>query len=704
MTTKVKPAVVSDVKQHVNSTAAGPISVPEGFLAKPPLDADAGISSEEEEEDEEEGDDEEDEEPIKTNIPSRRTSSASASSQGSEGSKEKVFVKKEPTNDVELEKKPAKKIEEKESNEKKQIEKEPTSHLLNNCQIKLEKVSIVKVKKEPSTKDDEEEKNESSGNDSGVESGSSDSTNSTKDIKNIPPPKIGSLTILGPSLLNSSVKNGSLSITPANALASPLNALSAMAGNAAESASAGFGGEGALSSEYIPLDKLAMMGTTMRPRAAADKCEVCGESAADAAALESHRAARKHYKCCVAAECAAVVFETRADLGMHKMSCHRLQPTPPPSPHAPPPMSSPQLYCGPVANAVTAPQPQPGSIQPRSFASLAAPPSQQNTELLNTVNTNQLLVMKRLQSAPTDAPLAKGRRMDVGLDNGMPMQGAPNPVQLRPGSSVSISAAPQKGSANVVANLLATRGITVTPSGDANRTQPQQQTAIAQNAPSRAPPPLTLSSAISILPASSQSRQGSGFASPQARSSGRPGNQPPTLNLPTVDLTRDTPPQRQSPQMQRGRPPHQPPQRMRAFTCQVCDKSFHTRDSLSAHMSTHSSPSKLSHKCNLCNAQYPTQQGLAQHKQSFHKESSSSGVEVALPVVDLKQPGVPERLASLGIRHCIPLSQLQSMSGGLFGVPIIAIDSARSPAQSNLGGLGASNILSLGPLKSIPPR
>ncbi|XP_039279271.1 sal-like protein 1 isoform X2 [Nilaparvata lugens] len=704
MTTKVQPAVPvassSEVKQHANSTSS-PISVPEGFLAKPPLDGDDGISSEEEEEEEEEPEeDEEEEEPVKAGpASSRRSSSASGSSNHSSASSkdkepvknasvekvavknvsvekvavknismEKVAVKKEPMNDIEAEKVPPKKNEE--SNEmKKPIKKEP--------QVKVEKVSMVKVKKEPSAKD-EDDKNESSGNDSGVESSGAESINSNKDVKNIPPPKIGSLTILGPSLLNSSVKNGSLSITPANALASPLNALSVMsAGSNPEAAAGGFV-DAPLSNEYIPLDKLAMMGTTMRRNSTGGdgKCEVCGEVIGDATGLEAHRVTRKHFRC---GDCAGlVVFDTRHDLDMHRASAHPMQPNA---------MASPQLYCGP---SQVPPPPQPGSIQPRSFASLVAPPSQQTTELLNNVNTNQIQLMKRMQTQPpTDAPMAKGRRLDVSMDNGM---GAASPVQLRPGSSVSISAATPKGGANVVANLLASRGgITVTPSGEAGRSQAPAP----PSSPSRPPPPLTLGSAISIMPASSPSRQTSGFASPQGSARRGP---PPTMALPTVDLTRDTPPRHQTHAPQMRRPP-----RARAFICQVCDKSFHTREGLSTHMSTHSSSSgKLSYRCNLCNAQYPTQQGLAQHKQSFHKESGGAGTEMALPVVDLRQPGVPDRLASLGIRHIIPLSQLQSSSGGLFGVPIIAIDNARSPAQANLGGLGASNILSLGPLKALP--
>lgn len=104
-------------------------------------------------------------------------------------------------------------------------------------------------------------------------------------------------------------------------------------------------------------------------------------------------------------------------------------------------------------------------------------------------------------------------------------------------------------------------------------------------------------------------------------------------------------------------------------------------------------------RCTLCNAQYPNQQGLLQHKQTYHKEAQGS--EMALPVVDMKHPGTMQKLNSLGIRHCLIMSQLGNSSGGVFGIPIVAIDNARNPAVCNLGALGACNVLSLGPAKAL---
>jgi len=96
---------------------------------------------------------------------------------------------------------------------------------------------------------------------------------------------------------------------------------------------------------------------------------------------------------------------------------------------------------------------------------------------------------------------------------------------------------------------------------------------------------------------------------------------------------------------------------------------------------------------------------LTTHKQTYHKEvdtvAQNGGTELALPVVDLKSPHVLNRLANLGIQNYIPLSQLSAQTGGYFGLPIITIDGARNTSSCNLGALGATSILSLGPLKHI---
>ncbi|XP_011638137.1 bromodomain-containing protein 4-like isoform X2 [Pogonomyrmex barbatus] len=267
----------------------------------------------------------------------------------------------------------------------------------------------------------------------------------------------------------------------------------------------------------------------------------------------------------------------------------------------------------------------------------------------------------------------------------------------------------KKSDAKAVANVLAARGITVTPAANKNKTNEQNKQQIPSQQQQRPPPSqqplnvtaLNLNSAISIIPTSSQRKQQEQgqFAVPQNKQNKSPINdqveRPP--RPPTVDLTQDTPPQ--MPVVRRGRPPRA------MLTCQVCDKNFQNQDMLTQHMATHRTTSKLLHRCNLCPAQYPTVQALTTHKQTYHKEvdtvTQNGGTELALPVVDLKSPHVLNRLANLGIQSYIPLSQLSAQTGGYFGLPIITIDGARNTSTCNLGALGATSILSLGPLKHI---
>ncbi|KAG6797294.1 bromodomain-containing protein [Apis mellifera caucasica] len=281
---------------------------------------------------------------------------------------------------------------------------------------------------------------------------------------------------------------------------------------------------------------------------------------------------------------------------------------------------------------------------------------------------------------------------------------APAQVQNTSGASG------KKSDAKAVANVLAARGITVTPAANKNKSSeqnkqqipPQQQRTTSSQQPLNVTA-LTLNSAISIIPASSQKKQQEQgqFAVPHNKQNKTAVNEverPP--RPPTVDLTQDGPPQ--IPVVRRGRPPRA------LLTCQVCDKNFQNQEMLTQHMATHRAPSKLLHKCNLCPAQYPTVQALTTHKQAYHKEvdtvAQNGGAELALPVVDLKSPHVLNRLSNLGIQSYIPLSQLSAQTGGYFGLPIITIDGARNPNICNLGALGATSILSLGPLKHLSNR
>nr|CAD7414378.1 unnamed protein product [Timema poppensis] len=352
------------------------------------------------------------------------------------------------------------------------------------------------------------------------------------------------------------------------------------------------------------------------------------------------------------------------------------------------------------------------------------------------------------------------------------------------GNSVSVVASNGRGKndAKAVANILATRGITVTPAGAGRGGQPSpqrpalQQRVIPQSQPPPQPAPmaaLNLNSAISIIPAagSQSSRQpqiqnnrsggtgGGNFAvpmgrSPTSRQQQREVERPP--RPPTVDLTQDTPhrpppaPQTrpvQQPYIARGRGRGRPSLNMGAatrHTCQLCNKAFSTAESLGQHMLLHRSPGKLPYspgtqpamaqrvrpqaqawstkwKCSNCPAQYPNQQGLmlhqqacrrnlqtmqqqpAQHQQQHQQPSGlPAGVELAVPVVDLKSPGTVNRLRALGINHYIPFSPFLNKPNGYIGLPIVAVDGNRLPISGNITQMGATAVVSFGPLRTLP--
>lgn len=45
---------------------------------------------------------------------------------------------------------------------------------------------------------------------------------------------------------------------------------------------------------------------------------------------------------------------------------------------------------------------------------------------------------------------------------------------------------------------------------------------------------------------------------------------------------------------------------------------------------------------------------------------------------------------------------LQGNTSGVFGLPVVSVEGARNPNIINLGALGSSNVLPLGPVRSIP--
>ncbi|XP_031328551.1 fibrous sheath CABYR-binding protein-like isoform X2 [Photinus pyralis] len=212
---------------------------------------------------------------------------------------------------------------------------------------------------------------------------------------------------------------------------------------------------------------------------------------------------------------------------------------------------------------------------------------------------------------------------------------------------------PKKSDAKVVANILATRGITVTASAKPKEKPAQTK----EGAPSVA---INLNSAVSIIPTA---KNNSNPPSPTKSSSGE-------SRLPTVDLTDDSVPE--TPRSPIKQNPNSPQKNGRGAA--------------------------LPFRCDLCPAQYPTLGGLSKHRQSYHK--TGSPCEIGIPLIDLKQPGILQKLTNLGISNYIPMPS--STPDGHFVVPVVNMNVARNSTVCNLNALGASSLLTIGPVRSLP--
>lgn len=129
-----------------------------------------------------------------------------------------------------------------------------------------------------------------------------------------------------------------------------------------------------------------------------------------------------------------------------------------------------------------------------------------------------------------------------------------------------------------------------------------------------------------------------------------------------------------------------------------------------------------SFKCANCTAHFTTQQGLVQHQQQYHSndeghrnsspqapmlkasliKGSQVPNEVGIPLVDLSNEVTRRKLANLGIYNFIPVANRDLACGGFFGFPVVSLQGASNPSICNLGELGASSILSIGPVRQIP--
>lgn len=223
-----------------------------------------------------------------------------------------------------------------------------------------------------------------------------------------------------------------------------------------------------------------------------------------------------------------------------------------------------------------------------------------------------------------------------------------NPKDAPPASTQQVQ---KKNDAKAVANILATRGITVTPA-----MKTQKEGSPSPNPPKEPPKPvaINLNSAVSIIPTARNQQNG---AKPNGNA---PSNGPKTA---TVDLTEDD---------------ANPSQKLQA---------------------AQAGKRTLPHQCDLCPAQYPSMRTLMIHRRQYHKAGPQS--ELGIPIVDLGQQQVLTKLAALGIHSYIPLPQTGQNPSGTFGLPIVSVNAARNPNVCNIASLGSGAVLTLGPLHHI---
>lgn len=85
------------------------------------------------------------------------------------------------------------------------------------------------------------------------------------------------------------------------------------------------------------------------------------------------------------------------------------------------------------------------------------------------------------------------------------------------------------------------------------------------------------------------------------------------------------------------------------------------------------------------------------HRQMMHKNNSS--VQLGIPLIDFKTPGVAQKLSNLGITSFIPLAN--ATSDGQFGLPVVSYDYFKNTFSGDIKSLEATSILSLGPVKTL---
>lgn len=298
---------------------------------------------------------------------------------------------------------------------------------------------------------------------------------------------------------------------------------------------------------------------------------------------------------------------------------------------------------------------------------------------------------------------------------------AANEIQLSDQITLSVKGNNVKNPKDV-ANILANRGITVTPTAKSStdKTSPTSSSSSSSS-------PVTTTTTTTTTPHATSTNASTNEAVQKIQlnssvsiiSKKKPA-------AATIDLSNDD-------DKSEMLPPPPPPTTTRmavsklhlqrpVMTCPVvnCNRRFVTHEGLNLHTrSGHRGVVAMkAYRCKLCPTKFATMQSLYVHQRNVHRTAIPAGAigavggvqpqrattadELGLPVVDIRNDDTRNKLAALGIVNYIPLTNLNRITGGQFGLPIVSVQGAANAAVCNLAAIGADSVLSIGTVKQVP--
>lgn len=316
----------------------------------------------------------------------------------------------------------------------------------------------------------------------------------------------------------------------------------------------------------------------------------------------------------------------------------------------------------------------------------------------------------------------------------------PNEIQLSDQITLSVKGNNVKNPKDV-ANILANRGITVTPTAKSSASandKPADTTAAGTastistaTTTTTTSPPATSASLLQTNNASTNEA----VQKIQLNSSVSIISKKKPSTTATIDLSNDDEKVEMLPPLPMPLPPPPPQNRgirggvggktnVPVLVCPVvnCNRRFVTHEGLNLHTrSGHRGVVKKAYRCKFCPNKFASLQSLLLHQRNVHRVAmmpttatsshqlphaplsrATTADELGLPVVDLRNEDTRNKLAALGIVNYIPLANLNRNTGGQYGLPIVSVQGAANAAVCNLAAIGADSILSIGTVKQVP--